>query len=80
MGVSVENVSGDFLHEAAHEFENHQAGSDNNEHYDNIAGGKEDKFKEVADEWNGKGSSHYADNSDEEAGTELVERAGNPVN
>ena len=62
MGVGVENVSGDFLHQATHELENYQAGGDNNEHYDNIAGGKKDEFKEVTNEWNSEGGSHNADN------------------
>ena len=61
MGVGIENMDGDFLHQAAHEFENHQAGGDNNEHYDNIAGGKKDEFEEIADEGDGEGGSHDAD-------------------
>lgn len=79
MGVGVENAGGDFLHQAAHQFENHQAGGDNNEHYNNIAGGEEDKLKEVADKRNGKGGGHNTNDSDEEAGAELVEWARNPV-
>ena len=80
VGRGGENMGGNFLHEAAHQLENYQAGGDNNQHYDNIAGGKEDKLKEVADERDGEGGSHNADNRDKESGAEFVERAGNPIN
>ena len=79
MGVGIENMDGDFLHQAAHEFENHQAGGNNNQHYDNVAGGKEDEFEEIADEGDGEGDSHDADDGDEEAGAEFVERPRDPV-
>ena len=77
MGVGVENMSGDFLHQATHELENYQAGGDNNEHYDDIARSKEDEFKEVTNEWNSEGGSHNADDGDEETGAELVDKNGN---
>lgn len=64
MGRGGEDASGDFLHQAAHEFENHQAGGDNNKHHNNIAGGKKDKFKEIACEWNNEGGSHNTDNGE----------------
>lgn len=73
MGCGGENTGGDFLHEATHEFENHQASGDDNKHYDNIARGEEDKLEEIANKWDGESGDHNADDSDEEAGTELVE-------
>ena len=79
VGVGIENMDGDFLHQAAHEFENHQAGGNNNQHYDNVAGGEEDKLKEVADKRNGKGGGHNTNDSDEEASTEFVEWTRNPI-
>ena len=79
MGVGVENAGGDFLHEATHQFENHQAGGDDDEHCENITGGKEDEFEEIANEGDGEGGSHDADDGDEEAGAEFVERPRDPV-
>lgn len=73
MGCGGENAGGDFLHKATHEFENHQASGDDNKHYNNITRGEEDKLEEIADKWDGESGDHNADNSDEEAGTELVE-------
>ena len=79
MGCGGKNTGGDFLHEATHEFENHQAGGDNNQHYDNIAGGEKDEFKEIANKRNGEGGSHNTNDSDEEAGAEFVEGPRDPV-
>lgn len=75
----IENASGDFLHEAAHELENHQAGSNNSGHDDKVGWGKEDEFKEIADKRDGEGGSHNADNNKKEAGAKFVKRAGDPI-
>lgn len=65
MGCGGENTGGDFLHEATHEFENHQASGDDNKHYDNIARGEEDKLEEIANKWDGESGDHNADDSNE---------------
>ena len=75
----IKNAGGDFLHEAAHELENHQAGSDNSGHNDKVGWGKEDEFKEVANKRDDKSGSHDANNSKEEASAEFVERARDPI-
>lgn len=79
MGVGIENAGGDFLHKATHEFENYETDSDNNKHYDDIARGEKDEFKEIANKRNGEGGSHNTNDSDEEAGAEFVEGPRDPV-
>ena len=77
--VFVEDMSGDFLHEAAHKFENNQASGDNSGHHDKIGRGEEDKFKEITDKRDGEGGGHNTNNRDKEAGAEFIERPGDPV-
>lgn len=79
MGIFVENVGGDFLHQAAHNFENDKAGGDDGGHHDEVGRGEENEFEEIADERDSEGGNHNANDRDKEAGAELIERPGDPV-
>ena len=80
MGIFVENVGGDFLHQAAHKFENNQAGGNDGSHHDKIGWGEKDKFEEITDEGDGEGGGHNTNNRDKETGAEFIERPGDPIN
>lgn len=67
-----EEAGGEFLHEVFENEENHEAGGDDDGHDDEVLGGEEHEFKEVADEGDGESSSHDADDGEEEAGTERI--------
>lgn len=70
--IFIENASGDFLHQATHEFENNEAGNDNNRHNYKIGRGKEDKFEKVTNKRDNKSGDHDADDGEEKTGAEAV--------
>ena len=80
MRVIRKDTGGDFLHEVAHNTENTYAGGNDDKHDDEIICSEEDKFEEIANQRDGEGGCHDADNGNKKASTKLVKRARNPVN
>lgn len=63
MRVLVEKTVGEAAHEGFKHRKDGETSSDDNEHNNNVATAQEDKFKEITNQWDGKGTDHDGDNS-----------------
>ncbi len=61
------------------DFENADATESDKDGSEEAVLAEDDKFEEIAEEWDSKNCSHDADNDNEESATQVVERAGNPI-
>lgn len=70
-----EEFGGEIGEDAAHDFKDDEAGSDDDERSDEAAVGEEGKLEEIAGEWPEKDDDHDSYDGDEKRRAELVERA-----